>query len=306
VFPLLSLEPVELPYRLVSDAVSAGELHVKEIGEEGSVPDLLVVNEGEESVLVLDGEQFIGAKQNRMASRTLLLPGHGTTKIPVSCIERGRWGQRDRSFGPSPQHSPARARKTVRDLESSLVGEGLEAGADTLRRAQGMVWGEVDAYSEELRVSSSTSALDEISEGAGSKVDEWIGSFPPREDQVGLLVFLDGRPLGLDVIGGRTLYARLHERLLRGYALDALGARARRRTLEERPEGRGDGEVAAGETGDHVDESDALRFLDRVQRATRTPSPTVGRGEYLVLSDTCVGAELVDGPHLAHRNAFGD
>jgi len=195
----------------------------------------------------------------------------------------------------------------VRDLESSLVREGLEAGADTLRRAQGMVWGEVDAYSEELRVSSSTSALDEISEGAGSKVDEWVESLPPREGQVGLLVFLDGRPLGLDVIGGRTLYARLHERLLRGYALDVLGARARRRPArEERPEGGGEHDVAAGETGGEVDESDALRFLDRVQRATRTPSPTVGRGEYFVLSDTCVGAELVDGSHLAHRNAFGD
>lgn len=312
VFPLLSLEPVELPYRLLEDAIAAEELYVKEIGEEGSVPDLLVVNEGEEMVLVLDGEQFIGAKQNRMASRTLLLPGHSATKIPVSCIERGRWRSRSTRFSPSRHHSPVKARKSVRDLEASMIKEGRAATAADLRRAQAKVWSEVDAYSEKLHVYSSTSALDEISVGAGAKVDDWIARFPAAEGQVGLLAFFEGRPLGLDVIGGRGLYAKLHDRLLRGYALDALEARA-----ELRSGARSDREPAADperprpdpsrggleQTG-APDESDGLRFLDRLQRATRTPSPTVGSGEYFVLSETCVGSELVDGPRLAHRNAF--
>lgn len=302
VFPLLSLDPVELPYRLPSDALSAGELHVKEVGESGSVPDLLVVNEGDASVLVLDGEQFIGAKQNRMASRTLILPGRSTTTIPVSCIERGRWGDRGRAFGPSRHYSPPKTRKAVRDLEASMVREGRAAEAGELRRAQGKVWSEVDAYSEKLRVFSDTSALDEISERAGSKVDGWIGRFPSRDGQVGLLVFFEGRPLGMDVIGGRALYGRLHERLLRGYALDVLMAPDRPRARQDRGP-FGDRQSTAGRPGP-VDESDALRFLDRVQRATRTPSPTVGAGEYRVLSEACVGAELIDGPRLAHRNAF--
>lgn len=55
--------------------------------------------------------------------------------------------------------------------------------------------------------------------------------------QVGLLVYAPGAVLGLDLIGGRGLYARLHQRLLMSYLLDALAMRgvgpaARRRSNE--------------------------------------------------------------------------
>src|SRR5690606_40102059 len=50
--------------------------------------------------------------------------------------------------------------------------------------------------------------------------------FPLVPGQVGLLAFEGAAPLGMDVIGGRALYTRVHARLLRGYVLDALDARA--------------------------------------------------------------------------------
>ncbi|MFV1988933.1 MAG: ARPP-1 family domain-containing protein [Gemmatimonadota bacterium] len=294
VFPLLSLDPVELPYILPEEAIADGALTISEIGDQGSVPQLLALNEGKVDILVLDGAQLIGAKQNRMASRTFVLPAGSKTSIPVSCIEQGRWHFDRRTFHGARQHSPSATRKSVRDLEAKLAREGVSADTFQLREAQSDVWASVASYSKKLKVRSSTMALDDVYEGTQVPIDEWVAEFPPVEGQVGLLMFRGARPLGLDVIGGRDLYSRLHDRLIRGYALDALAERS-----EDSSRG--------GDAADVIpDEAGALRFLDDVQRATRTEAPTVGKGSYAVLSGTVVGAELIDEDRLAHRSAFGE
>ena len=59
-FPLLTRDAPELPYALMSDALELGTLRITEVGS-GSVPELLAINNGDSTVLLLDGEQLIGA-----------------------------------------------------------------------------------------------------------------------------------------------------------------------------------------------------------------------------------------------------
>jgi hypothetical protein len=66
-------------------------LTIREKGEAGTVPELLVINEADSPVLLLDGEELIGVKQNRTLNTTILLKEHSRTIIPVSCTEAGRW-----------------------------------------------------------------------------------------------------------------------------------------------------------------------------------------------------------------------
>lgn len=40
------------------------------------------------TVLILDGEEILGAKQNRMVNATILIAAHTKVKVPVSCVER--------------------------------------------------------------------------------------------------------------------------------------------------------------------------------------------------------------------------
>jgi hypothetical protein len=134
VFPLLADGEVQLPYLLLADAMESGTLRITEIGQ-GTVPALLALNQGDADVLVLDGEQLIGAKQNRMPNRTILLPAKSETRIPVSCMEQGRWHYRHRSAGPESadslrfrheaQHSPSKIRRHVRNLEAKLAMDGM-------------------------------------------------------------------------------------------------------------------------------------------------------------------------------------
>ena len=63
-----------------------GEAHarVTELSEASSVPFLQVANGAERPLLLLDGEELIGAKQNRILNTTVLVAAHTEVTIPVS------------------------------------------------------------------------------------------------------------------------------------------------------------------------------------------------------------------------------
>src|SRR5512134_3941967 len=85
--PLSPIETISL-----DEALAAGHLRVTEVSAEGHVPELRVKNSGAAPVLILDGEELVGAKQNRIVNLTILVAPQSQIVIPVSCIEAGRWG----------------------------------------------------------------------------------------------------------------------------------------------------------------------------------------------------------------------
>jgi hypothetical protein len=298
IFPLLAPGAPDLPYDLLADAVAAGVLTIGEVGH-GSVPVLAAKNAGERGVLVLDGEQLIGARQNRMTNRSILLPAHSQTEIPVYCMEQGRWHFDGDVMESAPQHSPAKVRRRARDTEVRASAGGDAAPLAALREAQGEVWSDVMSMLEVMGGTSSTGALDAAYAANAARLDDWLAAFPLEDGQVGLLAFVGDAALGTDLIGAARLYERLHERLLRGYIMDAL-----ERWLPgggERTASAAAG-ASAGSTGPAADR--AQQFLDAVRGATRTPAATVGAGTYNVLSGAVVGGELLDDGRVAHLSAF--
>jgi len=300
VFPLTNGTPAELPYVLLADALSAGTLSITEVGS-GTVSELLAINKGEEAVLILDGEQLVGARQNRVTNRTLLLAAGSETKIPVSCMEQGRWHHTGSHMKHAPQHAPSKMRSKVRSAEASYAQSGERMPVSALRSAQSAVWADISETQDALDVDSATGALDAVFTTHHATLHHWASEFPALVGQVGLLAFVRGRPLGLDFIGCPTLYSRLHERLLRGYLMDA---------LEQNRTGRSWGRPVSGaafdpdDAGEHAAEAAAQHFLDAVKGARRVDSPTVGLGNYFVLSGDVIGSELLDERHLVHLSAF--
>jgi len=70
VFPLFAEPNGSVDFRLSDDALADESLLVEEVSECGSVPDLLVENKGDDRVLFLEGEELVGAKQNRILKRS--------------------------------------------------------------------------------------------------------------------------------------------------------------------------------------------------------------------------------------------
>lgn len=294
IFPLLAVGAADLPYALLTDALSAGTLTIGEVGQ-GTVPTLLAHNAGAEGVLVLDGEQLIGSRQNRMTNRSILLPSGSTTEIPVYCTEQGRWHFDTDTMAPSPQYSPTKVRRRARETEHRYTIAGLAASPATLREAQGDVWADISETASTVGGHSATGALDNVFATNIGRIDTWLSAFPLAAHQVGLLAFVGGEPLALDVIASHRLYGRVHGRLLRGYVLDAierLGAR------------RDGGPELAGASAAPSSLADAQAYLDTVRNATRVDAPTVGSGRYNVLTGPVIGGELLDGDRLVHLSAF--
>src|SRR5207249_1949999 len=92
----------------------------------GSVPRLKVVNRAELPVLLVDGEELIGARQNRVLNTSMLLKEKSETEIPVSCTEQGRWGYASWHFG----HSGHIMGHKLRNLKSTTVAAKLKAEAE--------------------------------------------------------------------------------------------------------------------------------------------------------------------------------
>jgi hypothetical protein len=279
IFPILVEEDRSLPHVLLQEALKAGDLSIKEKGS-GTVPLLKAKNKSPHPILILDGEQLIGAKQNRITSRSIVLPSKSTTEIPVSCMEQGRWKFNSRDFSPAAHHAPSKVRRHARHVEASSP----QASYRDLASAQGAVWEEIRSFGSKLGGRSPTEALDAVFDHHQDDLEQWIEAFPALDLQVGILAFSGTEPLGLDALGAPALYASVHRRLLTGYVLDALESR--------------------GGAGPRPPQEAGLTFVNRVQDARRVPAEPLGSGEYRVLKETVLGGELVEGDALLHLSAF--
>src|SRR3954469_3447688 len=202
--PLFSTADAELEYIGLDEAVAAG-LAVTEVDEAGSVSSLYVTNTLTTSVLFYEGEELVGAKQNRILDRTILIQANSKTPVPVSCVERGRWSYRSERFATAPRTAYPELRRAKRE------GGG-----------QAQVWSNVAEKSARLDAWSPTDASEEMYVKRGASIEEYVAKLPRRDGQCGAIVCLAGRVVCLDYVGRSDVYAGLYSKLLRGYALDAI------------------------------------------------------------------------------------
>ena len=237
-------------YITLRQALGDGRVTITEVSEGGSVPVLRVVNEGDTRILLLDGEELRGARQNRVLSTTILIGKGRTLVVPVSCTEQGRWAYTSRQLA----ESEIVAERQVRYAMKESTNVSLRRGAGT-RVDQGRVWDQVRDLHHKHRTVSPTAAMRDAYSAKKPALDRVLAAFPLMDGQTGLLVLHGSRAVGLDYVSRAPQYAELHEKLLRSYAFEAL--------------------VRGGEPGDrHVAEA----FLERVATlpGQRFKSPGLG------------------------------
>ena len=217
VLPLLADVAAGPDYRTMSGAMSEGLLSVVEVNAEGSVPELKVTNVADVSVLLLDGEELMGAKQNRVLNTSILLGVKSETIIPVSCTEHGRWSYSSPVFSDSEVvMSPSLRMRKVRSVSASLEESGRYSSD------QQEVWDRVARLSEAAGAHSSTGAMRDTYRSRGSDLEAFLPAFKAVPRQKGLLAMIGGTAVGFDVVSREDAYVGLHDKLVRSYAMDAL------------------------------------------------------------------------------------
>lgn len=220
--PLLrrNIEKPDPGYLLLDDTIAQGLARVTELGG-GSVPELKFENRAGSPVLLLDGQELVGAKQNRVLNLTILAPANTTITIPVSCVEAGRW------FMQSPEFKPAGHVMYSRGRASRAAQVTLSMRrAGTRRSDQSGVWDDIAQKAERLCVDSPTRAMSAMFERHSISVEQYVRAFECLEAQAGVAFAIGGRPLGLDLFDHPATMHKLFPKLLRSYALDALDSPA--------------------------------------------------------------------------------
>jgi hypothetical protein len=222
-FPLVRRNtPVRPPdYLLLEDGIRQGKVRVTEVHAGGSVPDLRLENNADLPVLLVDGEELVGAKQNRVLNLTILAPAKQVTVIPVSCVEAGRWGMSwgDLKTADYMMYSLGRGER-LDQVTASIRSNG------TRKSDQQAVWRNIAAKATRLRASSPTGAMSAIFESQASSLEEFTRAFTWQEGQCGVAFAIGGRVLGLEVFDHAQAMRRFFQKLVRSYALDAMDADA--------------------------------------------------------------------------------
>ena len=173
--PILAMEPLlAIELKSLEEALADGTVKVTEVSAAGHVPELRVKNSGATPVLILDGEELVGAKQNRIVNVTVLVPPNSEIVIPVSCIEAGRWAYSRPGFAAAGRVLNQKIRSRKAESVSKNLKEHRSHFSD-----QGAVWDGVSAALCSLGVASPTQSLSDAYDLRANAIDGFLEAFRP-------------------------------------------------------------------------------------------------------------------------------
>jgi len=280
VIPIIGGNGAGPDYLTMKEALEGNFLRVMELTEGGHVPELKVLNGADKAVLLLDGEELVGAKQNRVLNTTILLREKSETVIPVSCTEHGRWSYSSSYFQESGHIMSAK----LRNIKNLSVAENLKRSRG-FQSDQGTVWNCIADQAHVNKVTTITGAMKDVLDARQEDMDTFLEYFPPVANQQGILVLVNGKVIGLDVVSRALAFRTLHPKLIRSYVMDA---------LTEKPA------TAKTPTREKAD-----AFLKRIFRCQEHPFDSVGYGrDYRYEGKKIVGSALVHDSTMIHMAFF--
>lgn len=268
-------------FELGAEYLGEGLLEVTEVPGGERVPELRFRNHADRDLLLLEGEEILGALQNRVLNASVLVGAGSEGSLPVSCVEQGRWSRQTRTFRPSGNVMTPRQRSRL----SRSVSRSLERGL-SFRSDQMDVWRSIEEMEAALGTASLTGAMADAFREKATSLEETAARFVPSGSQVGWVVLVGGKPVALDVLSSPEAFGSLQGRLLRSYVMEAHLS-------------GGPGVAAAAAS------AAARGFLEEVSRAEARGGPSPGRGEDVRLhGDRVLGSALVVDGGLVHLGAF--
>jgi len=263
-------------YQTLAAAIKSGDAIVRE-QPDATVPTLQVANPGPLAILILDGEEVVGRKQNRVINATLLVPPRCTFDLPVSCVEHGRWHDAGPTFDAGEAAYPTLRRQKMEQVAASVAFEGAS------RADQGAVWDEIATRQRRQGTRSGTGTMRDLylqRDDELAEVERALGC--PDDGPVGVLALIGGRAHCADLFDRAETLRAYWPRLVRSYTLEATDRAPAVLRLDS-----------------------ARRLLGRPQLARRSVAPSAGLSADVRLSGNgVVGAALIHAGAVVHAALF--
>jgi hypothetical protein len=280
VVPLFTPADESPEYLTLKEALEKNLLKITEVSQSGSVPELKVLNSADIPVLLLDGEELAGAKQNRVLNTSILLKEKSETVIPVSCTEQRRWSYVSDKF----QESGTVMTPKLRATKAQTVATSLES-SHQYRSDQGTVWDTIHNLSADAAVRSQTGAMKDVFEAKKADLEAYVATFKAKPKQKGLFVFSGGQVVGFDLVSSAKAYSLLHDKLVKSYAMEAILEKA--------------------ENVSAPDRAQATAFLGETKACAEKKYESVGKGwDYRYEGRLVVGSGLAVEEKVIHLAFF--
>jgi hypothetical protein len=218
VFPVFAPNPTAaaaLRYRTLEQAIAEGAVEVVEQAS-ATVPELTLRNKSDVMIFVLDGEEVIGGRQNRIVNASFLIAADSTVTLPVTCVEHGRW------HDVSPMFSSGESMPHYMRLAKHVQVSGNMRRTSRPIADQGATWDAIAARQTSAGTHSPTGALNDIYRSREETLGAYEQAFPYSAGALGFIIGLGGQITGADLFDQPGAAEALWPKLRRSYALDAL------------------------------------------------------------------------------------
>ena len=280
-FPLLSEEEGTTDYMILDEAIANGYAHVTEINESGNVPELKFRNSSDKRIFMMEGEELVGATQNRTLNLSILAPQEKEITIPVTCVESGRWRTcASERFDTSDRVHYSRGRRKKMESVSENMNFYNRPEAN-----QSEVWKEISSKELRMESFSPTSSMGAIFEKNKGRISDYVKAFTAVENQAGMLVMVGDDIVGLDLFDNKETLKKLMPKLVRSFALDAIELNTSKKY--------------------HPRTEDAEDLLKKTATDNKSMHPEIGDGKNLRLqSEEVIGGALVLDYQVIHLSVF--
>jgi len=275
ILPLFRTTLANHHYISLREALGKEVVEISEISQGGSVPFLKVTNRGDKPVLMVDGEELIGAKQNRVLNTTVIIPPMAEIIIPVSCTEHGRWHYKSKHFQESGEMLSAGMKSSKLESVTRNVKE-----SNSFRSDQSRVWDEIALMQCKHDVKSQTGAMHDVFKSKAFDLDKTCSFFPCLEEQCGIYVQFGGAFQGLEFVSLPSVWKDVHNKVIRSYAIELINQEYQSLPLEP-------------EVFD--------RFLINLQGIPKTMHKSAGWGDDIRFEDSIfIGSALLWEEEITH------
>ena len=262
-------------YLTLKRGISAGFVEITEC-EVSTVGTVLARNKANVPLVLIDGDEIVGAKQNRIMNRSLIVPPLTTMEVSVSCTEQGRWHYDRTGDRAHFDYSDIAADFSTRRNKAHDLYENDSC--------QSTVWNSIHDLERKTSFKSRTSALHDNFINLRSKLDGYLKNFHVDYGQCGAIFIINGEIKGLELFANPSIYHDYHEKIFRSYIMEAI--------VDYRP---------------NYCRDNIYGFLREISHSEFRTSPSKGIGRHLQFAnDYGYGAALFDGCSLVHLNYFNN
>ena len=275
VIPIEAASPGKKEFITLKAGIEEGEVKISEC-ETSTVNTVMAQNMSSIPLVLIDGEEVIGAMQNRIMNRSLIVPGNTTMPISVSCTEHGRW----HTHGNSPKArefsgSDYFADYETRHRKSHKQYENMDC--------QSEVWNSISDLERSHSFHSPTSAMNDTYVQNKPMLNEYLNHFSMLYNQIGAIFVINGQIKGLELFYNPFVCSQYYDKILKSYIMNAISNYSDSRSYN----------------------IDVNGFLMDLSDSKLNHSPNQGLGSHIKFSNNHgTGSALIYDGEFVHLNYF--